>query len=276
MTKVKFQLKCAGYCTSQQHHAARSMPKKEIEFVATYAYIHHPKHGHILIDTGYTDRFYTETKRFPFSMYAKLTPVYIKKEEEAKSVLQHMGIAEKDVNYIIITHYHADHVAGLKDFPNATFISSKVAYEYVKNRKGIHAVRKAFLPGLLPDNFESRLRTIDFTDEQLIHDQLGRLVDVFEDGSILLCKMDGHAAGQIGALINSVKGEILMVADGAWLRENYINMDLPPPMVKLFFDSWKDFKDSLKRINLFHKANPKVAIIPCHCKKTFENFKLNS
>ena len=272
MKQVKFQLKCAGYCTSHQHHAVKGMPRKEVEFVATYGYIWHPEHGHILIDTGYTDRYFRETKNFPNSIYAKATPVFIKKENEAVMELQEMGISADQVSYIIITHYHADHIAGLRDFPNATFISSKKAYSDVKNRKGINAVRKAFLPGLLPNDFQDRLQLIDFEHSTISEEHLGELYDVFDDGTILLCKMDGHAAGQIGALINSQKGKVLMVADGAWLKENYQEMRLPNPIVRLFFDSWKDFKATLERIHNFYMANPNVPIIPCHCKRSFDAF----
>ena len=272
MDKLSFQLHCAGYCTSERHHALRGAKKETIDFVATYGIINHPTHGIILIDTGYTRRFYEETKKFPFSIYARVTPVYIEEREEAKSVLLAQNIKPQDVKFIIITHFHADHIAGLKDFPNAKFIASKKAFDAVKDRHGIQAVRKAFVPNLLPLDFIDRVTFVDWENFDSEDEHLGPLFDIFKDETIKLCKLDGHAHGQIGVLLNTDKGQVFMVADGAWLKANYQEYRLPNPIVRLFFDSWSDYKQSLKRIHNFHKANPNVPIIPCHCKETFNTF----
>lgn len=272
MTKLKFDLKCAGYCEADGSHALRGTPKGVIPFYATFAYIHHPKHGHILFDTGYTQRFYEETKRFPFSIYAAITKVYIRPDEYASHQMNIQGVSPEEVNYIIVSHFHADHIGGLKDFPNATFICAKSAYDDVRNRKGISALSKGFVPNLMPSDFESRAKFIDIQNASVEDESLGKLYDLFDDESILLCALDGHAKGQIGALLETEKGKVFLVADGAWLKQNYTEYHLPNPIVRLFFDSWKDFKSSLMRIHLYHKKNPETIIIPCHCRETFLEF----
>jgi len=123
-----------GYCEASEHHVLRGKKKKQIRFYATWGHIEHPEHGHILFDTGYTHRFFEETKKFPFNLYAKSTPAFLKPEEEAINQLKAKGIAAKDVSFVIISHFHADHIAGLKDFPNATFICSKTAHDEIKDR----------------------------------------------------------------------------------------------------------------------------------------------
>ena len=272
MTKVKFELKSAGYCESEKHHVLKGAEKKTIKFFATYAHIEHPVHGHILFDTGYTKRFYDATQKLPFSIYAKVTKVYISDEETVISALRQKGVEPEDVNYIIISHFHADHIGGLKDFPSAQFICSKVAWEDVRDRKGMAALKRAFIPSLMPADFVQRAKMIEIDKSEKEVDYLGKVIDLFDDGSILLCQLEGHAKGQIGALIETDEQPVLMVADAAWLRENYLNMHLPSPIVKLFFDSWKNFKKSLQRVHNFHKANPDTVIIPCHCEATFREF----
>jgi glyoxylase-like metal-dependent hydrolase (beta-lactamase superfamily II) len=267
---VKYTLKQAGYCEASEHHVLSGKKKKQIRFYATFGHIEHPEHGHILFDTGYTHRFFEETKKFPFNLYAKATPAYLKPEEEAKNQLKAKGIHPEEVQYIIISHFHADHISGLRDFPNATFICSTAAYNEVKGKRGIAAVRRAFVPTLMPKNFEQRVRFIDFIASSQSLEHLGASVDLFEDGSILLFSCPGHAAGQIGALLQTENTPILLAADAAWVTENYTTMHLPMQVVRIFFDSWKDFKTSLQNIHLFHKANPEVPIIPCHCKATMD------
>ena len=274
MVKVKFSLRSAGYCEAKQSHALRGTKKKDIKFYATYGHMEHPVHGHILFDTGYTRRFYELTERLPFSIYAKCTKVYISKEEEAKSVLTNAGINPKEVKYIIISHFHADHIGGLRDFPQATFISSELAFLDIKDRKGISALKRGFIPKLLPDDFEQRLRLISFSENYIEHQILGKMIDLFGDKSILLTELDGHAKGQVGALINTEElNQVFLISDAAWLTENYQKLHLPSPIVRLFFSSWTAFKTNLNNIHKYHKAHPEVIIIPCHCEKTFKKFR---
>jgi glyoxylase-like metal-dependent hydrolase (beta-lactamase superfamily II) len=272
MIKVKYQLLSAGYCEAMQHHALQGAPKHKIKFYATFGYIHHPKHGHILFDTGYTSKFYTETRKFPFNLYAKTTKVYLKPEEEAKAQLMTMGIEPHDVSYIIISHFHADHVCGLLDYPNARFVCSDSAYRDVKNKRGLAAVKRAFIPNLMPVNFEARAQFVNISKAGQSDEHLGKMVDLFEDGSIQLMDLSGHAKGQIGALLETNSGPVLLAADAAWKKENYSNMHLPSKLVKLIFDSWSDYIASLAKVHHYHKAHLDTPIIPCHCSDTLATY----
>lgn len=268
MTKVKFILKAAGFCEAKKSHTLRGAEHQDIKFYATFGLIVHPLHGPILFDTGYTKDFYPATKSYPFKIYAQMTKVFIEEEQEAKYQLLKEGINPEEVKYIILSHFHADHIGGLKDFPNAQVICTQSAYNAIKGKKGFSALLKGFIPHLMPPNFEQQVKTIDIEKEQTEDPILGKLYDVFNDGSIQLCALDGHAKGQIGALLQTEQGQVFLVADGAWLKANYTDLHLPSPIVQLFFDSWSDFKASLKRIHQYHKAHPETIIIPCHCEET--------
>ncbi len=272
MKGLSVQIKSAGYCTASESHAISGGSRKSIKFYASYAIIHHPKHGLVLFDTGYTRRFYNETKNWPYKIYALATKVYVGEEEELINVLKEEGIDAPEVKFIIVSHFHADHIGGLRDFPNATFICCKDAFEDVKGKKGISALRKGFIPNLLPSDFESRCRFIAFANAEINDNHLGPLIDLFEDGSILLCRLDGHAKGQMGAMINT-EPKTFLVADGAWLKANYTELRFPNPIVKLFFDSWSDYKNSLKGIHDYHKANPETIIMPCHCEESLMKYR---
>lgn len=268
MTKVKFSLEVAGYCEASKSYALSGERHESIKFFATFTHIEHPTHGHILFDTGYTRRFYDVTRNLPFKLYAKLTKVFIEEDGEAKNILAKKGISPSEINYIIISHFHADHIGGLRDFPNAQFVCSQVAYENIKNERGITALTKGFIPDLLPDDFCERLQLISFEEPTWTDDVLGGIVDFFGDESVQLCNLEGHAKGQIGALLEADQ-PIFLVADAAWLQDNYKNLHLPNPVVRLFFDSWKNFKASLLKIHTYHQHHPETLIIPCHCERTY-------
>ncbi|MFK7947429.1 MAG: MBL fold metallo-hydrolase [Saprospiraceae bacterium] len=265
---IQFELKSAGFCWAAQHHAIRGAERKDIKFYATFGVIRHPKHGVILYDTGYATRFFDYTSKYPYKIYQHLTKVEIKKEEEVIHQLKADGIEPDEVKHIIISHFHADHIAGLKDFPNATFICNRESYDAIKGTSGFSAMKHGFVPAFLPDDFESRLQLIDIDKGTYIDKDLGKLVDLFDDGSILLCDLNGHAVGQMGAILNTDDGVVFLIADACWVEETYKQDKMPHFIVRLLFNSWKDFKSNVNNIRSYHKNNPETLIIPCHCEKT--------
>jgi len=171
---------------------------------------------------------------------------------------------------VVISHFHADHIAGLVDFPNAKFICDSKAWHSIRLKSGFWAVKRGFIPSLLPADFEERLELIDFEKATAVkhHEILKREYDLFDDGSFMISELPGHASGQIGARIQTNSGEVFFIADAAWVKENYIGMKLPSPIVKLFFSSWSDFKESLERVHRYHNQHPSTVVIPCHCFST--------
>lgn len=266
---LQFKLLAAGYCTAKESIAKASGQKKDIKFYATYVLIKHPEMGYLLFDTGYSKEFFKATRKFPLSLYARATKVYLQDHETAKETLIKLGIEPDQIKYILISHFHGDHIGGLKDFPNARFICSKYAWEEVKGTRSFKALLKGFLPSQIPSDFESRLQFIEDSTLGKMDPDLGKITDLFGDGRIWTCPLEGHAKGQFGILFKTKKESVFLVADGAWLKANYESLDLPHSIVRLFFHSWKNFKESLLRIHLFHKSNPDTLIIPCHCEKTF-------
>ncbi len=265
---VQFQLKAAGFCWAAQHHAMRGAARKDIKFYATYGIIRHPKHGVILFDTGYATRFFDYTSKYPYKLYQHLTKVKINEAENVVNQLKADGIEANEVTYIIISHFHADHIAGLKDFPNSTFICNRTAYEAIKGKSGLAAMKYGFVPAFLPDDFENRLQLVNIETGTYVDKDLGKLVDLFGDGSILLCDLDGHAVGQMGAILNTAEGIVFLVADACWLEETYKEGKMPHFITRLLFNSWTNFVKNVNKIRNYHQNNPETLIIPCHCEKT--------
>ncbi len=134
--QVDVTLMQSGYCCHPQAIVEKGATWKPAHFPALYAHIMHPLHGHILFDTGYSDWFFKTTQVFPFRLYKTLTPVHLQKAESAVEQLAKQGVQPSDVGTIIISHFHADHIAGLKDFPNAQLVCSRTALKEVLPHKG--------------------------------------------------------------------------------------------------------------------------------------------
>ena len=82
--------------------------------------------------------------------------------------------------------------------------------------------------------------------------------------------LPGHAAGQFGALVQTKNGPIFLVADAFWDMRAITHKMGPDPIVRLFFDNWKDYNTTLNKLRKFHKAHPTVPLLATHCPKTVE------
>lgn len=64
---------------------------------------------------------------------------------------------------MVLSHFHADDPAGLRDFPNARILYKRDAHTAIKDLGLLASVKAGCLPGLLPDDFEERSAFIDET-----------------------------------------------------------------------------------------------------------------
>ncbi len=274
-TKVDVRLFTTGY-TTQSHRVVESGAEpKKVRIHAMFALIAHPVHGITLFDTGYSPRFYDATKRWPYRAYAKLTPVETSAESTCLNVLKAAGVEPQEVKRIVLSHLHADHVCGLRDFPDADIIATAAAWNSVSGTTGITALRHGFLPDLFPENIADRLHLLpSFVDPGI--GPFDHCHDLFSDGSIRLVDLPGHANGQMGALLQTeVDKKTFLVADATWTQKT-ITENLPPTLAfRTFADSSRDVKATLKKLHEFHNHYPDVQLIPTHCPAVAEQFEFD-
>lgn len=261
---IHYQLFEAGFCKHCERMTLKKGRLKQCEYPAICALIKHPQQGYILFDTGYSDRFYRLTKRFPFSVYRHLTPVTIKKS--LKDQLLENNITAAEINYIVISHFHADHIGGLNDFPNAQFICHPEAIQGIKNKKGLRALLQGFLPGLLPDNFYERLILLEDKDI-LLDSNLAPFTtgyDVFGDGIITAISLPGHAQGQIGLYFKAIK-DTFLIADSCWHQETFKELIYPSELTYLIHHDKQAYLQTIKQLHELYQQNKGIDIIPSHC-----------
>jgi glyoxylase-like metal-dependent hydrolase (beta-lactamase superfamily II) len=268
MKKTKIHLNYAGFCWAKENHAMRNGKKRNIKFHALWGLIEHPEKGLILYDTAYTERFYGATRSFPNKIYAKITKVEIKKEDEIKNQLLRNGIDPEQIKHIILTHFHADHIGGLLDFPNAQIYTSSFAYQYTKKLKSKLAFTKGVLKDLLPGDLEKRIAFVEEISKAKEDELFGTTYDLFHDDSLIIVPLPGHAAGQIGIKLQTEKQKYFLIADACWNEETYKKLHFPSPIVRLFFHSWSDFKSTVMKLNAFHQLHSDVILVPTHCSQT--------
>lgn len=259
MTHVSLQIRSSGHCFASGHHVTHGAPRTPVRFEAIWAELNHPEHGTILFDSGYTSRFQEATKHFPKRIYALLTKVSIRPEDEA-----HRQVNPDKVKHFICSHIHADHVGGMRDFQDATCWASKECLEQFDELPDWRSWTKGVLKELFTDNWRQTCQTFE-SRPVFVHPELGKGRDLFGDGSIVLFPLPGHAKGQHGALVQTEQGPVFLVADAFWDIRAITEGLVPNPIVRVFFDDMDAYAKSLQRIRTFHAKNPEVPLIATHC-----------
>ncbi|WCN39148.1 MBL fold metallo-hydrolase [Aneurinibacillus uraniidurans] len=269
MTAITLTIFDTGYCRQLEAISLRGGEWRMVPFHALAFGISHPERGLVLFDTGYTGHFFDACRTFPLSLYSKVTPVCTHPAQSVAAQLQNQGLDPASVRTVLLSHFHADHIGGVRDFGQAEFVCMKEAYEHVRERRGFAAVRHGFLPPLLPDDFAERVRFVDEREKVLLSDKccpFTEAYDVFGDGSVLAVELPGHAVGQYGVFLTDENGQdIFLCADAAWSSRAYRENMLPHPLASLIMSDVYAYRETLGKLHELHRRNPTLRIYPTHC-----------
>jgi len=230
--------------------------RKMIRCVVSAVLLENRQHGAVLFDCGYSGRFFSETEGWPNLLYRKLTPATLSEPEGLAGVLRRMGRPAEQVRNVVISHWHADHVGGLKDFPDANVYANQRGWEWARDLRGLAALRQGVLPGLIPEDVHERLRNVD------------EGTDLFGDGSLIGLELPGHAVGQIGLRFVDDSGQrVLLASDACWLSRSFRENRMPHPITGILHDS-AAYRCTLARLHELHLHDPGLVIVPSHCLET--------
>lgn len=262
-----------GYCTHPEKIVYPKESLKPIKFPATVALIKHETEGYILFDTGYAARFFTATEKFPYSVYRKLTPVFFSEEQAIVNQLVRDGIKPEEITTIILSHFHGDHTAGLKDFPQAEIVTFRKGYDDIKNSSKFRALLKGCLLDMLPEDFNRRVRFIDENSPEELSNR-GDFHNGFtvfpNDHSLIAVDLTGHAIGQFGVFITLKSGKVLFLcADAVWSSKAYEKLVYPHVIANLLIADKRAYIHHIQRLHSLMHTHPDIEILPTHCQVTW-------
>ncbi len=269
MSACRVRLFDTGYCSHPEHVVLRTRRLRPMRFPAMFALIEHPERGPVLFDTGYGAAYLEARRHWTGRIYDTVTPVTTDPSAFAVARLRSIGLEPGDVGTVIASHFHADHVAGLRDFPRADFVYLRGAWLAVRGRSGISALRRGFLPSLVPADFETRGQPIEDERWRPLPDEFApfaRGVDLFGDGSLVVVALPGHATGQLGLFVRRVgQGPLFLVADACWTSRSFREEIVPSSVTRLLFADMSAYRATLGHVASFARARPDVEIVPSHC-----------
>lgn len=276
MLTTQLTLLSAGHTTAPEAIILRGGRWRKIKIPALFALIEHPRLGSIVVDTGYSSRFFEVTARWPYRFYRWLTPVFVRDDETAAAQLTRRGIAPSDVRRLIITHFHVDHLGGIADFPDAEFMYLPDGYETIRDKSGLAALKFGYVPGQLPPDFEERSRPINPGSAIELPPEFAPFTtgwDILGDGSLLGVSLPGHAYGQLGLFLHDVRlGPVLLAADACWHSRTYRELRPPHPAIHPILPDMAAYHATLQKLHQLHQHRPDLHIIPFHCPEAAENY----
>jgi len=240
-----------GHCTHPSCMALKGSGFKSRCFPSR-AFLIETKAGLCLWDTGYASRFMDEVSSGAARLYGWVTPVFFDESASLVRQLEAVGVAPRDIGRVVLSHFHADHMAGLKDFPNASVYCCANGWHKHKHLRGFAAVRKAFLPGLVPARMEDRLEYIQRSPMRPLPSELQPFSggwDLTGTGEVFVVELPGHAIGHLGAFIKEDSGWTLLASDAAWAAEAYREMRGPSELSFVVQDSRKSYYETLQKIH---------------------------
>jgi glyoxylase-like metal-dependent hydrolase (beta-lactamase superfamily II) len=265
--RVQFELLKVGSCRQLERIARNRGPWRTIEFPALVGLLKHPTRGYLLFDTGYSEYFCAATRSLPESLYRIATPHSLPPDEVLLSQLKARGITPSQIGTIICSHFHADHVAGLKDFPTARFIASEVECKRLCAKGRISQIRQAFLKDLLPGDFIKRTHWVEAMEKVATGlPNLEEGYDLLGDGSVLGIPLPGHSPAQFGILFATPSGrQTFLVADACWQSRALEENQLPSALAYSLFDDRKAYNQTFARLVALYHAPDRPVMIPSHC-----------
>lgn len=268
-----------GSCRHLACMAARGAGLQQVDFPSYCALLRHPTRGWMLYDTGYAQHFLDATAAFPERLYGGLLPVNLPAEECLSAQLAARGIRCEEITTVIVSHYHGDHVAGLRDFPQARFIALRVESEHVLALRGKRwrATVQGRLPSMLPDDFSTRLVHADDCPQRSLPAWMAPFTDGFDlfgDGSLLGVALPGHSHGQLGLCIPDASGgPLLLVADACYSLPACGEGRLPPAPTQWFSNSGvRAYRETFAAVSELARREPSLLILPSHCEVAAEAF----
>jgi glyoxylase-like metal-dependent hydrolase (beta-lactamase superfamily II) len=267
--RVELHLLKVGSCRHLERMALRGARWRMTEFPALAALIIHPLEGPILFDTGYARHFEDATASFPERLYRWMTPVDLPPGQTLERQLARFGIGLRDIGRCVVSHFHGDHIAGLRDLPRARIIASQAARADLARRGRWDRLVHGLLPALLPSDLEQRFCAAESSASVATDhawQELGPAHDLLGDRSLLGVALPGHAAGQLGLLIRDLDDrQVLLAADACWSIRSVHERRLPSRLTALVMHDWGRYAATLAELSRISAAQPESVILPSHC-----------
>ncbi|KIW23850.1 uncharacterized protein PV07_12018 [Cladophialophora immunda] len=167
-------------------------------------------------------------------------------QDDVKSALALGNVEASQIDYVIMSHVHWDHVGTPSDFTSATFIAGHNTGKLLRNEMGPDLANPFFEPDLLPADRTIELPATPSSKASGVFDEahgwywqpmspIQNVIDMFNDGTIYVVDSPGHLPGHLNVLIRVAVDKWVYLAADACHHMRIFNGETD-------FGAWKDDK----------------------------------
>ncbi len=174
--------------------------------------LEHPTKGRALLDTGLRSgncAYGTEPLYW--------VPCRNTMGSDVISQLQARGLSAKDIPWIVMSHFHGDHVSGLE---NLLRLGAPKIVTTTEEIADVQSFRRPVL-GYEAEMLGREMDVVTMNHRFQSVPAIGRAADFFGDGSLWLIPTPGHTRGQISMLVNTRPRPTLLTFDAAHLAADF-------------------------------------------------------
>lgn len=186
----------------------------------------------ILVDTGPPDM----ERTLKYHPYAKSEPN--KPDQNMVTQLEKAGVKPEDIDILVLTHLHWDHVGDVAKFSNAEFIVSREELRFALDPLPcLYVAYEALQLGMEPMFLKviDRIKTVEMREKEIVE-------------GVRVIPLPGHSPGSIGVVVDTEKGPYVITGDAAPMYGNLKGSPeerLPYLMTGIYTDMhamWKSFE----------------------------------
>ncbi len=248
-----------------------------VDFPAMVGVIGHPDAGLVLFDTGYDPAFLEATRPFPERLYRWTTPVTIPPEAEWQAWLASHDIAAADIAAVIVSHFHGDHVAGLRHLAALPLHCSREGLTALRRPGRVRRVRGGLLEALVPPACDAQARFFEDAPPVSLPRDFAPFAegrDILGDGSLIAVPLPGHCAGHWGLALRTLDDRaVLLAADATWSIKAIAACQPPPRLTTALLGETRAYRQTLGQLHRAMASNADLAILPSHCPRAAAAFR---
>ena len=199
---------------------AMLVPDRERVTLPVSAYLIEHRAGIYLVDTGWS-RDISPDGVYDFKAACKVLPrhlamlyhPFVPHGETVREQLDERGVRPEEIKAVLITHFDADHIAGLRSVSSAQriIVSEDEAYWSVRTKYRVRQVRELWET--------SGYERVFYRGHLL--GPMNLAIDVTGDGSIMMVSLPGHTDGHAGVMVREGRKHVLIAADSAVSSYNW-------------------------------------------------------